>query len=457
MLIGTGGLLAPTIRHHAGTFYIVCTYVPEQGVEIETHNFIISTQDIWSSRWSYPRPLDFHGIDPSLFIDHDGRAYVQGAWLLDPSEKTWSTIKQYEIDLATGQRLSTDRELWSGHAQVYTEGPHIYHKDDWYYLVVAEGGTFEHHMLSASRSRNIWGPYETFSNNPILTSERKPEKLVQDVGHGELFQDVHGLWWAIVLGVRKFGERHSLGRETFLTPVEWPAEDWPRIQHPEASFKRLLPTTCSKWRSTRQDPRVDDCYIRMPNLHDYRWQGNTVEIRASATNLSVSSGTTSFVGKRQRGLNFVASATLSVSPQNLGDSVNAGIAVYKDEFRYAQISFNVRQQEVMVRQRRPIGSNQKQDLILAHSRCLGLPRSSMRLFVRGTAEGYMFGIGGDKMSEEVVLGSFDAADMTCRDFTGPIVGLFATQSSTQNGRDAAWVTFERFEVIHPTGLNESRR
>jgi len=46
-----------------------------------------------------------------------------------------------------------------GSAQVYTEGPHIYKKDGYYYLLVAEGGTFEHHMLSIARSTSIWGPY----------------------------------------------------------------------------------------------------------------------------------------------------------------------------------------------------------------------------------------------------------------------------------------------------------
>jgi len=75
-MIGAGGLFAPTIRYHQGTIYIVCTNVGEEGEDFNADNFYISTTDIWKGRWSDPKSLEFRDIDPSLFVDDDGRAYV---------------------------------------------------------------------------------------------------------------------------------------------------------------------------------------------------------------------------------------------------------------------------------------------------------------------------------------------------------------------------------------------
>ena len=50
------------------------------------------------------------------------------------------------------------------------EGPHIYKKDGWYYLLAAEGGTGLQHMVTIARSRNIDGPFESNPANPVLTN-----------------------------------------------------------------------------------------------------------------------------------------------------------------------------------------------------------------------------------------------------------------------------------------------
>lgn len=99
-----------------------------------------------------------------------------------------------------------------------SEGLHIYRKDGWYYLLIAEGGTFEHHMLCIARSKSIWDPSESYERNPILTLDGST-KYIQNTGRGELFQDSDGAWWAVVLGVRDEQGSSPMGRETFLTPV----------------------------------------------------------------------------------------------------------------------------------------------------------------------------------------------------------------------------------------------
>jgi beta-xylosidase len=109
-IVGTGGLWAPTIRHHKGTTYIVCTntkHIHDDNNEtakpdIQFANFIIHTNDIHSDNWSDPIYFEFWGIDPDLFFDGDGRAYVSGSsWKTDPG-----SIDYFEIDIQTGRKIS---------------------------------------------------------------------------------------------------------------------------------------------------------------------------------------------------------------------------------------------------------------------------------------------------------------------------------------------------------------
>jgi beta-xylosidase len=112
------------------------------------------------------------------------------------------------------------KEIWSGWKKFDSEGPHLYKKDGWYYLLISKGGTFENHLLSIARAKDIWRPYESCPQNPILSAEgREKDDLIQHVGHGELIRDMEGRWWAIVLGIRCENGRYPLGRETFLCPV----------------------------------------------------------------------------------------------------------------------------------------------------------------------------------------------------------------------------------------------
>lgn len=183
-----------------------------------SQNFIISTKDIWRDTWSDPVLFYFHGLDTSLFFDQENRAFIQGGWALNSQGQPRTTIKQVEIDIHTGKLLSDTKEIWTGFAKYDSEGPHMYLKDGYYYLLIAEGGTFEHHMLTIARSKSIWGPFESHAKNPILTADGTKE-YIQNVGHGDIFQDATGEWWAVVLGVRNRHDRFPLGRETFLTRV----------------------------------------------------------------------------------------------------------------------------------------------------------------------------------------------------------------------------------------------
>lgn len=79
----------------------------------------------------------------------------------------------------TGEQLSESKRIWNGTGGRHPEGPHIYKKDGWYYLLISEGGTEYGHKVTIARSRDIDGPYESNPANPILTHINKTHRTVR--------------------------------------------------------------------------------------------------------------------------------------------------------------------------------------------------------------------------------------------------------------------------------------
>lgn len=209
------GIYAPTIRYHEGTYYMITTNVGNGG------NFLVTATDP-RGPWSEPLWLEQQGIDPSLYFE-DGKCYM----VSNPD----NTIMLCEIDPQTGRQLTPSRALWRGTGGRYPEGPHIYKVGDYYYLLISEGGTELAHKLTVARSRDIYGPYESNPNNPILTNcNMKGQSMqIQGTGHGDFVEDHLGQWWVVFLAYRNFGgSYHHLGRETFLAPVTW-ENGWPVV------------------------------------------------------------------------------------------------------------------------------------------------------------------------------------------------------------------------------------
>lgn len=215
------GIYAPTIRYHEGTYYMITTNVGNGG------NFMVTATNP-AGPWSEPIWLKQQGIDPSLYFEN-GKCYMAS----NPD----NTIMLCEIDPKTGRQLTESRPLWQGTGGRYPEGPHIYKKDGWYYLLISEGGTELAHKLTIARSKKIEGPYTPNPNNPILTNcnMKGQDKQIQGTGHGDLVQAKDGSWWMVFLAYRNFGgSYHHLGRETYLAPVEWNKGQWPVVNGGEA-------------------------------------------------------------------------------------------------------------------------------------------------------------------------------------------------------------------------------
>ncbi|KAI1401582.1 beta-xylosidase [Hypoxylon fuscum] len=230
----TSGIYAPTLRFREGIFYLMTTLVNQQlprQNDSRWDNFLVTTEDPYSSEaWSEPVHFSFPGFDPSPFWDDDGKTYVSGAH----TAAYYPGIMHAPLDLETGE-VGDIIMPWNGTGGASPEAPHIFKRDGWYYLLLAEGGTRENHMVTMARSKSLQGPYEPAPNNPLLTAANNTESYFQAVGHADLFQDANGKWWAVALAVRAGGSygddpyfaNFPLGRETVLTPVTWEAGEWP--------------------------------------------------------------------------------------------------------------------------------------------------------------------------------------------------------------------------------------
>ncbi|MBE6636852.1 MAG: glycoside hydrolase family 43 protein [Ruminococcaceae bacterium] len=217
----SAGIYAATIRYHDGTFFMTTTNLSHQW------NFIVHAKEV-KGPWSAPAWVKQQGIDPSLFWDDDGSCYFVSNGSGSPEE----AIYLCQIDPFTGEKLSPSTIISHGCGGKNPEGPHIYKKNGWYYLMLAEGGTALGHMETISRAKDIFGPYEPCPRNPILTHrdllDSDPRTAIQATGHGDLVEDQNGNWWMVHLGIR-YRQRFDLGRETFLAPVIWDEAGWPIV------------------------------------------------------------------------------------------------------------------------------------------------------------------------------------------------------------------------------------
>ncbi|KAI5242849.1 hypothetical protein E4T43_04578 [Aureobasidium subglaciale] len=429
VMLATGGLFAPTIRHdtRSGKTYIINTNVvhPEDGGEDIPHNFVVETNDIWSDNWSDPVYFEFFGIDPSIFWDDDGKAYICGS--RGPGPMT--TISLFEADLSTGKKLSEEKTVWKGTGGIYPEGPHIYKKDGFYYLLISEGGTFKEHMITIARSESIWGPYEGHEKNPILTASGT-DNYVHCTGHCDIFQDSDGRWWGACLAMRMRGSRFHMGRESFLVSGNWDGE-WPTLDTVEVSSSHKFKTDIVK--ATRSG--LDWLYIRDANLSDHKIEGSTIRLTPSKKDLAQWQEPVSFVGKRQRKLEGSASVNMAVPKAG---SVRAGLVNYKDEHRYARIWYDSSSKSVcfeVVNNAKKI-NRQDQEQVADDI-------EELRLLIEYTEEKLVFQYE-EEQGVTKTLGVVDTEELSNADFVGPIIGVFAT-SGDESTQDIA---FTKFGIDH---------
>jgi len=328
----SGGIYAPTIRYHEGTFYMVTTNVDGGG------NFYVTTKSP-EGPWSEPVRLDNQGIDPSLFFDDDGTVYYcrhvgQGD----------GYIGQTTLNLETGKLEGELKNIWGGTGGVWAEGPHLYKINGKYYLMISEGGTSYDHMVTIARSDSPWGPFESNPDNPILTHRNRPEHSIQALGHADLVETPNG-WWLVCLGIRPQGGRfHHIGRETFLTPVTWNDKGWP-VVNGNGTIERTLPAPKLARHTWDKLPARDDFdkdklamqwnFLRNPYESDYSLTARPGFLRLNGSAVTFNDqDSPTFVGRRQTGFNCQVSTRLEFNPN--GENEEAGLVARAfDGFHYA--------------------------------------------------------------------------------------------------------------------------
>ncbi|UPK99094.1 hypothetical protein LCI18_010029 [Fusarium solani-melongenae] len=444
-MVATTGIVAPSIHYHEGVFYIISTNQTFNGEDYERHNFIIKCDDIWSNNWGNPVYFDYHGIDTSLFFHDDGRVFVQGAWHIRDNPQPTNTIKQVQIDINTGELLSETKEIWPGWAKYDTEGPHIYQVGEFFYLLAAEGGTFEHHMLTIARSKDIWGPYESWEQNPIITADGKDE-YIQNIGHGALFQDGDGRWWAAVLGVRKQADgTHGLSRESFLSPVDWPEGGWPTVRQPKMDFKRESVPSLVAQKSLQAPAHVEDLYIRDHDERSYEYVDDegTLSLTPSRSGLGAGMESPTFLGRRQRFLTGTGYTRIATDQGLNSKDIKAGISLYKDPIRFASLAYDFKAGTAVFEVH-----NSASGHVGTISRKLSSDLVEVQLQIIATPSRYAFlakeTLREDKVSTDgwVEVGSVEAKALDARDFTGPLIGIFAQSPS----EDKKPIIFKDFKL-----------
>ena len=467
------GLFAPAIRYHNGTFYVTCTLVDIGG------NFVATAKNP-AGPWSKPVWLPkINGIDPSLFFDEDGKAYLIYN-SIPPDDKPLyqghRTIRMYAFDKdslkVTGEELLLiNGGVDIGKKPVWIEAPHILKKDGMYYLVCAEGGTAEDHSEVAFRSPNVGGPYIPYQHNPILTQrtlDPKREHPITCAGHADLVQTEAGDWWAVFLGCRPYPpveqNFYNAGRETFLAPVKW-VDGWPVINpdqekvqytypYPMASAKAPHPNYYSgnfRFRDEFDSDKLglDWQFLRTPleQWYDLTKKKGRLSMKLRPESCD-GNRNPSFLGRRQQ--HMVGTTTVALEFEPKANNEKAGVTVFQNENHFYFLCKSMDDRGPVVQLFRSTGAGTGANgMELVASTPVGTGKGSGPIFLRievgkGT---YYFSYMTDPGKWTLLKDSLDAKFLSTK-VAGGFVGCMYAMYATSLGRPSdAVAAFDWFEYV----------
>lgn len=428
-----GGIYAPSIRYHNGTYYMITTNCSDRG------NFYVTAKNP-AGPWSEPIWVDQCGIDPCLFFDDDGRNYYVGT--------CDGAIRLFRIDIATGKRIGDVITIWGGTGGRYPEGPKLYKKDGYYYLMIAEGGTEYGHKVTIARSRTVAGPYESNPANPILThfSHQGESSPIQGLGHADFVEAYDGTWWMVFLGFRPQSYNHHLtGRETYLAPVEWKEGQWPVVNGNEPiqlDMKCATPPSAAVKVLPAHDHfdgaklSFDWNYIDNPDSNNYSLSAREGFLRLYASTRTLDEqGSPTFVGRRQQDIKFTATALVDV--KGLKDGSESGMTAYMaSNYRY-DIAVVRNGKSALIKVEYHLGA------LAYHEKLIPLKGNQAFLRIAGNNDSYLLDYSTDGI-KYVRVGLADTrflSSETAGGFTGVYIGLFAQSKKA----DGSYADFDWFD------------
>ncbi|MDX9748072.1 MAG: glycoside hydrolase family 43 protein [Paludibacter sp.] len=460
------GIYAPVIRYnpHNETFYMITTQFAS-GIG----NMVVKTNDPFKG-WSDPVQLNFEGIDPSLFFDEDGKAYVVHN---DAPEKALydghRVIKVWEYDVVADQvvagsdRLIVDGGVDISQQPIWIEAPHIYKRYGRYYLMCAEGGTADLHSEVIFTSDSPMGPYLPAPSNPILTQrylrETRPHK-VEWAGHADLVEGPDGKLYGVFLAIRPNShDRVNTGRETFILPVDWSGR-YPVFQNGLIPLKPVIKLPAGVENKTGRGgffPNGNFTYQEDFNSQqlDYRWiamRGPREDfIGISDKGLLIKSFNQNIKAKlpisalfhRQQHTNFEAQVTMHYQPASPGDL--AGLVCFQNEtYNYVMgITLKDKHPYILLARTEMIANQVVTKVIASQKLAFPLasqkpasdrlnPQNVIKLRVAAHNDSYRFeySLQGEAFK---VLGDAVSGDILSTNvaggFTGALIGLYATSAN----------------------------
>ncbi|KAK8127562.1 glycosyl hydrolase family 43 [Apiospora sp. TS-2023a] len=336
------GVWAPCLTHDGDRFWLVYTDVKRKdGSMKDAHNYIVHAPAI-EGPWSDPVYANSSGFDPSLFHDEDGRK-----WFVNMVQdhrrrpRYFGGIRLQEFSPAEGKLVGPMKTIFLGTELDLVEGPHLYKRNGWYYLLTAEAGTAYEHACTLARSRDIWGPYEVHPQNPILSSKDAPFAALQRAGHGDIVDTKDGKTYLVHLCGRPMTQKRRciLGRETAIQEAYWADDDWLYVKGgPVPSLHVEVPGTPDEtpyWAEQR--------YTFEKELHkDFQWLRTPEPERI----LSVEGGQLvltgresigswfeqSLVARRQQHFSYDAETVVDFSPED--ERQFAGLTAYYCRYNF---------------------------------------------------------------------------------------------------------------------------
>jgi len=426
-------IFATTIRYHEGTFYMITTNIGAEG------NFYVTAKNP-AGPWSDPIFIQAQGIDPDLFFDEDGKVYVIS-----------STFILFEIDLNTGKFISEGRKVWNGTGGRYPEGPHIYKKDGFYYIIAAEGGTEEAHSETIARSKNIWGPYNPNPSNPILThcNAAGQGNPIQGIGHADIIQSHDSSWWIVFHGYRSVGgTHHTLGRETCLAPVSWPENGWPVVNGNGTIIENMtcptLPLKPFQAEQARTEFSSDKLslewnYLRYPDTRNYSLSSHKGFLRLIGSEQTIEDQKSpTFVGRRIQDMYFTSATELDFNPENANEE--AGMILLNNGTHF----------DLIIKQskgRRVVAGRLRFGSVVHETAEAVLKPGPVKLIIRGERANFILlysqGNYGPKELTKVMARYLSSE--TVGGFTGVFIGLYATGNggACKANADYDWFEYTR--------------
>ena len=454
----SSGIYAPMIAYnpHNDMFYMITTHIAA-----DLGNIIVKTKDP-TQGWSDPFKLQFDGIDPSIFFDDDGKAYVVHNDAPDPGKELYSghrVIKIWEYDMEKDQVIAgTSQIVVDGGVDItqnpiWIEAPHIYKKNGRYYLMCAEGGTGGWHSEVIFVSDHPKGPYIPAPSNPILTQRYFPQERNNKVdwaGHADLVKGIDGKYYGVFLAVRpNEKDRVNTGRETFILPVDWSGE-FPVFENGLVPLTPKLKMPIGATNKTNEGGFFPNGNFTFTDHFtseklDYRWIGvrgwreefvsvgkDGLKINPFPVNIKEAKPTSTLFYRQQHN-NFQASVTMNYQPASASDL--AGMVCYQSES--CNYVFGVTRKDkdnyiVLVRNHRGGRDRQSPTIsTIVASEKIDMSKP-LKLQIKAQGDDYQFnyatGTGDFKNLGGTVSGDILSTNVA-GGFTGNLIGMYATSAN----------------------------